>query len=994
MVLVYLCMAKSRLVALLAVSLVASGLMVAGGPGNVVAAAVVAPSIDIDLTADERGLWVTRSDGSVEAFGAAVHHGDTPPLAEGERVTALAGNPVGDGYWLFTNRGNAFAFGSAVDHGDIGHLALVGEVIAAVSTSDGLGYYMLGADGGIFALGSAVFLGSIPQLLPGVALDGPVVGMSVTPGGYVLVAEDGGTFAFGAARFYGSIPQIAPTVQLSAPVVGLVPGSAGYLMVAADGGIFNFGKSLFHGSLAGIATSDVVAVAVKADLSGYLILDSGGTVWAMGATRDIGVPSHSGMGDGSVDETVAVPVIIRFRHEGVGAFSVLAKNAGGDAVGNGASGVGAHDGYVLLEAMGVESFQIAASGRWTLDILPLSYARHWRSSTGPISGVGPEVIRVAAQSEGYDLLVDTGGSGQVIVAMRPIADDTASKVLVDAVGPVTRKVGVPGSATAIVSIDTVGSWTLDTKPRNPSGGSVVMGLESEAGGLRPWEDSCAAGCLAMMSAVFDTLVELDSGGRPVPNLAKSIAPSADFTIWDVTLRAGVRFHDGTPLTSDTLVDMFAVQQGGSVSIGWASNAGLESVETTGPLSVRYRLSRSNSAFPSFLAEPPLGMVFQPAAAADSRLFRSSPIGTGPFKVVSRDVGEFTLMDRNDHYWRMDAHGVALPYLDSIEFRPIPDEGTRVSTLAAGLIDLMHTFANGSIRDLRDLSGQLGVYEHTANNATGGLFNSQRVPTDDVRVRRGLVMLIDQEAINTAFGGDNVTPIATQRSSPDSPWYSSTAASAYPMLDIAGGTALLAEYVNDPSRSDGKPVGSPIEIELSCPPDPALIAEMQIIEAVWTSTGMINVVLTQFDMATHINHALGVNNGFIGLHQAACWPFFFSLDDPSRGLEAQFGAPTVALAQAAGAPFSAVNFTDYWDPELHRWIVETRLTDDFQTRYDLLEKIMIRLAEQTPAWLVSHTQSAIGANQDLLGFGDWHTPDGALGIGHPNAEIRWHELRWG
>ena len=166
--------------------------------------------VDIDLSGDETGLWLTRADGTVEVRGPAPHFGHRPPLLPGEHVVALAPTPDGDGYWLFTNKGNAFAFGAAIDHGDVGHLPLAGDIVSAVATADGGGYYMIGEDGGIFTLGNAVYHGSVPEVLPGVTLDAPIVSISVTPGGYVLVAGDGGTFAFGAAAFHEGGKQCPP----------------------------------------------------------------------------------------------------------------------------------------------------------------------------------------------------------------------------------------------------------------------------------------------------------------------------------------------------------------------------------------------------------------------------------------------------------------------------------------------------------------------------------------------------------------------------------------------------------------------------------------------------------------------------------------------------------------------------------------------------------------------------------------------------------------
>jgi len=90
------------------------------------------------------------------------------------------------------------------------------------------------------------------------------------------------------------------------------------------------------------------------------------------------------------------------------------------------------------------------------------------------------------------------------------------------------------------------------------------------------------------------------------------------------------------------------------------------------------------------------------------------------------------------------------------------------------------------------------------------------------------------------------------------------ADSYPVFNFEEGTALLPVYIDDPARSDGKAPGEKIDVELSCPRDPTLIAAMQVIEQVWSGSELVNVSLTQFDQATHINNAIADS------HKAPCW----------------------------------------------------------------------------------------------------------------------------
>ena len=97
------------------------------------------------------------------------------------------------------------------------------------------------------------------------------------------------------------------------------------------------------------------------------------------------------------------------------------------------------------------------------------------------------------------------------------------------------------------------------------GGSISVGLEAEANGLRPWEDSCAAGCYTIMTTIYDKLMESSSEGGFAPYLAESLEPNEGLNEWTLKLREGIKFHNGVALTSQTLVDMFEIQTTGTVS---------------------------------------------------------------------------------------------------------------------------------------------------------------------------------------------------------------------------------------------------------------------------------------------------------------------------------------------------------------------------------------------------------------------------------------------
>ena len=205
-------------------------------------------AVALAATSTGRGYLVVTSDWRVISFGDAPKIGpDLTNLGPGDTPVDIQIDRLGRGYWLFSANGAVVPVGSVPWFGDAGKLDLASTIVAASVDQLGDGYRLLGGDGGVFSYGAAQFLGSIPQVLPGQALQCPIVGL-VDSGadGYWLVGCDGGVFAFGKAPFVGSLPGLG--VVPREPVNGMVPYEAGYLLIAEDGGVFAFGGP-FLGSL-------------------------------------------------------------------------------------------------------------------------------------------------------------------------------------------------------------------------------------------------------------------------------------------------------------------------------------------------------------------------------------------------------------------------------------------------------------------------------------------------------------------------------------------------------------------------------------------------------------------------------------------------------------------------------------------------------------------------------------------------------------------------
>ncbi len=128
-------------------------------------------------------------------------------------------------------------------------------------------------------------------------------------------------------------------------------------------------------------------------------------------------------------------------------------------------------------------------------------------------------------------------------------------------------------------------------------------------------------------AIFDTLTAVDINGKVQPYLAQSVTPNADATVFTITLRPGIKFHDGSPLDGD------AVAQSLIANVKSPQNGpalfNVSDIKPTGPLTATVTCKESWPAFPYYLAYQ-IGTVMAPSMLASPNGGNLKPIGTGPF----------------------------------------------------------------------------------------------------------------------------------------------------------------------------------------------------------------------------------------------------------------------------------------------------------------------------------------------------------------------------
>ena len=241
------------------------------------------------------------------------------------------------------------------------------------------------------------------------------------------------------------------------------------------------------------------------------------------------------------------------------------------------------------------------------------------------------------------------------------------------------------------------------KPK--AGGTLTVGTLSDVPNYHVFNGSQGkmdASGFCVANALYDPLFVMSANGRvALPMLALSARPNANYTVWTVALRQGVTFTNGDPFNADIVVANYTAANA-DLTVGLAIKPIIASVTKVDSYTVAYNMVIPFSAFPISLAETQISYMAHPSSFSPS--FTGTPVGTGPFEVVSWQVGVESKFKKNSNYWRVDAHGRPLPYLNAINFKTIVDPASRNQALQSGSVDMILQQDGTQINALKKMGG--------------------------------------------------------------------------------------------------------------------------------------------------------------------------------------------------------------------------------------------------------------------------------------------------
>jgi peptide/nickel transport system substrate-binding protein len=333
--------------------------------------------------------------------------------------------------------------------------------------------------------------------------------------------------------------------------------------------------------------------------------------------------------------------------------------------------------------------------------------------------------------------------------------------------------------TALLLLSVGSLWAAPVVP----GGTVRIGSQAISN-LDPHFATSIAD-ITLLEQVYQHLTYIDPSNRVVPDLATKWQ-SADGKVWIFTIRTGVKFNNGTPLTVQDVVYSFNRLRDTKVGSPAASlYKGIQGVKALDATRVQFTLSDTNPEFASDVGDYHACII--PATSKNPATER---VGSGPFMIASYSPEDRLVLKKNPYFAQKDANGIALPYLNEIDIIFSPDLGGQVEALRGGQLDYVPGLST-QFADAVKADSHTKVITNTSNmHWVLHMRSDAGHPAADNRVRQALKLATDHQALINAVRpglasvGNGFTPVG--------PAFADYYLNQPPKMDLAKAKQLLAD----------------------------------------------------------------------------------------------------------------------------------------------------------------------------------------------------------
>ncbi len=471
-----------------------------------------------------------------------------------------------------------------------------------------------------------------------------------------------------------------------------------------------------------------------------------------------------------------------------------------------------------------------------------------------------------------------------------------------------------------------------------AGGTLRIGLNDDPDALDPARGGTFTGRI-VFAAICDKLIDTDAENNFIPQLAIGWQWSQDARALTLTLRRGVQFQDGTPMTADAVRTNLERYRSAPDSVRKAELKPVSAVEVVDPDTVRLVLSQPYAPLIAVLADR-AGMMISPTAIArlGDKLPDTLPCA-GPFRLTQRVPQDRIVVDRFPGYWNAEAIK-----LDRIVYEPIPSTTVRLVDLKAGQLDMVERLGPTDVaqvtadKRLKLVSTTALAYDTMSINVANGP-NSQAL--GNRLVRAALEASIDRSALNQVVMAGQFVP-SNQFEAPHTRYWD--AARTVPPRDVAKAKALLAQ-AGDPHPSFTLLIGN----------DPVAEQAGQVIQAMAGEAGFdVKVQAMEANALTAATRA--------GNYQAAL-VIWSGRPDPD-------GNVSIWL-QCDGF----LNWGKYCNPAFDALLARARAVNNVSQRQALYKQVVDTYLHDLPHIVLYHYKWLWALSDKVSGFVP--TPDGLI-----------------
>lgn len=529
------------------------------------------------------------------------------------------------------------------------------------------------------------------------------------------------------------------------------------------------------------------------------------------------------------------------------------------------------------------------------------------------------------------------------------------------------------------------------------GGDITVGIFNQLT-TTCFSPNAANSALGVMRTVYEGLLEQRADGKIVPFLASSISASADYKVWTVGLRSGVKYHDGTDMNVASVVaNLQAIRGLGAASFGRHTLgsgiplvANIKDVRPASATSVAIELWNGQRDFDEWLYAS--GRFFMRATSdlANATQCVTKGKGTGPFMFESVTPTEVKVV-RNPNYWRKDKNGVQLPYLNSITFKYINQPSQRSNGLISGTLDAAGFTSAGEIKQIVNVQANSKVTTISSPDDyyAMNMFNYAIAPFNNKNARLAVANAFDVKTFyqqRNCFKGKCVGSVPTSAVGKRNVGYNTA---GFINFNLAKAKEYVAAYKAETGQ----------DLAFSLPTDPS--AESQASAKVFAQMmkkAGITVTIATEDTATITAKAFPTPGTGFNPYQMYPTTLFegtganFTLPFLQSNAFRAPGVNIAAIVGAAGAPTylafgAAINPARFNDPAQDT-AVWTAMFDTTGTRVKNLKAVTKYIQENGAVLPFPAIQYTFGFNKKLKGYDQFILAAGGNGRAMTNAGPNW------